>query len=146
MNRIRIAALAGLVVLASCSRSGREVVLTRDAPAPIGPYSQAVKAGGTLYVSGQLGVDPATGQLVPGGVVAQAHQALKNLGAILQAAGYSFDDVVQVQVFLEDMHDFGVVNGAYRAYFTNALPARAAVEGGRLPMDAKIEIVAVAMR
>ena len=146
MTRIGIAAAAALVALASCSRSGREVVLTKDAPAPIGPYSQAVKAGGMLYVSGQLGIDPATGQLVPGGVVAQAHQALKNLGAILQAAGYSFDDVVQVQVFLEDMDDFGLVNGAYRAYFTKALPARAAVEVAGLPMDAKVEILAVATK
>lgn len=146
MRRRRLVVVGGLLALAACTRAGREVVLTKDAPAPIGPYSQAVKVGGTLYVSGQLGIDPTTAQLVPGGVVAQAHQALKNLDAILKAAGYSLDDVVQVQVFLEDMDDFGPVNGAYRAYFTKALPARAAVEVAGLPMDAKVEILAVAMK
>jgi 2-iminobutanoate/2-iminopropanoate deaminase len=142
----RLAAIAVVLAIAACAKSGREVILTKNAPAPIGPYSQAVRVGKALYVSGQLGVDPATGQLVQGGVVAQAHQALKNLGAIIAEAGYTFDDVVQVQVFLEDMHDFGAVNGAYRAYFTSALPARAAVEVGRLPMDAKIEVLAVASK
>jgi 2-iminobutanoate/2-iminopropanoate deaminase len=146
MRPTRALAAAGVLLVAACARSGRETILTKDAPAPIGPYSQAVRVGAMLYVSGQLGIDPATGQLVQGGVVAQAHQALKNLGAILAAAGYTFDDVVQVQVFLEDMHDFGVVNGAYRSYFTKALPARAAVEVAELPMDAKIEILAVASR
>jgi 2-iminobutanoate/2-iminopropanoate deaminase len=146
MRARRLVQVMALALVASCARSDREVILTRNAPQPIGPYSQAVRVGRTLYVAGQLGVDPATNQLVQGGVVAQAHQALKNLGAILDAAGYSFDDVVQVQVFLEDMHDFGVVNGAYRSYFTTALPARAAVEVSELPMDAKIEILATAAR
>ncbi len=146
MRHHRLVLVAGVIALAACARAGREVILTKDAPAPIGPYSQAVKVGGVLYVSGQLGIDPATAQLVPGGVAAQAHQTLKNLSAILQAAGYSFDDVVQVQVFLENMDDFGLVNGVYRAYFTKALPARAAVEVAGLPMDAKVEIVAVAMK
>jgi 2-iminobutanoate/2-iminopropanoate deaminase len=146
MNHRRKVLLLPLLIAAACAKTGREAILTNDAPAPIGPYSQAVRVGGALYVSGQLGIDPATAQLVPGGVVAQAHQALKNLSAILQAAGYSLDDVVQVQVFLEDMDDFGPVNGAYRAYFTKALPARAAIEVAGLPMDAKVEILAVAVK
>ncbi len=146
MRGARLATAAVVLALAACAKTGREAVLTKNAPAPIGPYSQAVRVGQTLYVSGQLGVDPATGRLAEGGVVAQAHQALKNLGAILAEAGYGFGDVVQVQVFLEDMHDFGLVNGVYRAYFTGALPARAAVEVARLPMDAKIEILAVAVK
>ena len=141
----RRVALAVLLVVGACSRPGREAILTKDAPAPIGPYAQAVRAGNMLYVSGQLGVDPTTGALAEGGVVPQAHQALKNLGAILAAAGYSYDDVVQVQVFLDDMKDFALVNGAYRSYFTKTLPARAAVEVRRLPMDAKVEVLAVAM-
>jgi 2-iminobutanoate/2-iminopropanoate deaminase len=146
MKRGRLALLGTLVGLAACAKSGHEAVLTKDAPAPIGPYSQALRVGGTLYVSGQLGIDPASGALVQGGVVAEAHQALKNLGAILAAAGYGYDDVVQVQVFLDDMKDFGLVNGAYRSYFTKVLPARAAFEVRRLPLGAKIEILAVAAR
>jgi 2-iminobutanoate/2-iminopropanoate deaminase len=146
MRHGRLALLLLLAGVAACAKGrGHEAILTRDAPPPIAPYSQAIRAGNTLYVSGQLGVDPATGALVQGGVVAEAHQSLKNLGAILAAAGYGYDDVVQVQVFLDDMKDFGLVNGAYRAYFKTVLPARAAVEVRRLPLDARVEILAIAV-
>jgi 2-iminobutanoate/2-iminopropanoate deaminase len=134
------------LALAACARSDREVILTKKAPPPIGPYSQAVRVGQTLYVSGQLGIDPETRQLVAGGVATQAQQAMKNVEAILAAAGCSFSDVVQVQIFLEDMDDYGAVNGIYRTFFPAAAPARAAVEVAGLPLDAKVEILVVAVR
>jgi len=134
------------VALAACARSDREVILTEKAPPPIGPYSQAVRVGATLYVSGQLGIEPGTRQLVAGGVATQTQQAMKNIEAILSAAGFSFADVVQVQIFLEDMDDYGAVNGVYRGYFPQAAPARAAVVVAGLPLDAKVEILVVAVR
>jgi len=146
MSARRLVAFAALLALAACSRPDREVILTKDAPAPIGPYSQAVRAGAMLYVSGQLGIDPATGELAPGGVGPQTQQAMKNVEAILSGAGYSFADVVQVQVFLEDMDDYATMNGIYRGYFPERAPARAAVEVAGLPRDAKVEILVVAMR
>lgn len=143
-RRIAVAVLA--VALGACSRSGREAILTEDAPPPIGPYSQAIRVGDTLYVSGQLGVDPETRQLVAGGAGTQTQRALENIGAILEAGGFTFADVVQVQVFLADMDDYGAVNGVYRGFFPEAPPARAAVEVDELPMDARVEIVVVARR
>ncbi|MEE9167854.1 MAG: RidA family protein [Candidatus Neomarinimicrobiota bacterium] len=123
----------------------REVVSTAAAPAAIGPYSQAIKVGGTLYLSGQIGIDPATGQLAEDGVEAETHRALKNLGAVLEAAGFTFNDVVQVQVFLADMNDYGVMNAAYETYFRDNPPARAAIQAGRIPRDARVEIMMVAV-
>ena len=147
MSRRRPAVVAALALLAAaCTRSGREVVLTEKAPPPIGPYSQAVRVGGTLWVSGQLGIDPETRQLVVGGVGTQTQQAMANVEAILAAAGYSLADVVFVQLFLDDIDDYGAVNGIYRGYFPSAAPARAAVEVADLPLDAKVEIVVVASR
>lgn len=135
-----------LLTLAACSRSDREVILTEKAPPPIGPYSQAVRVGDTLYVSGQLGIAPESRQLVEGGVATQAQQAMKNIEAILAAAGFVFSDVVQAQIFLEDMDDYGAVNGVYRTFFAQNPPARAAVEVAGLPLDAKVEILVVAIR
>ena len=132
--------------LVACARTDREVILTDKAPPPIGPYSQAVRVGDTLYVSGQLGVDPETRQLVAGGVGTQTQQAIKNIEAILAAAGFTLADVVQVQIFLADMDDYGAVNAVYRGYFPEAPPARAAVEVDELPLDARVEIVVVARR
>ena len=134
------------LMLAACARTDREVSLTEKAPAPIGPYSQAVRVGDALYVSGQLGIAPESRQLVEGGVATQAQQAMKNVEAILAAAGFAFADVVQVQIFLEDMDDYGAVNGVYRTFFTENPPARAAVEVAGLPLDAKVEILVVAVR
>ncbi len=124
----------------------RQSIQTADAPAAIGPYSQAVQVDNTLYISGQLGIAPATGKLVEGGVAAQAAQALKNVRAILTAAGFTMADVVQVQVFLTDIADFAAINGVYKEYFTPPYPARAAFAVAALPAGGAVEILAVAVR
>jgi 2-iminobutanoate/2-iminopropanoate deaminase len=122
----------------------RETVRTDRAPAAVGPYSQAVKAGGAVWVSGQIPLDPATGALVPGDVEAQARQVLKNLGAILEAAGSGFDRVVKATVYLTDLDDFDVVNRVYAEFMPSPPPARACVQVSRLPRGARVEIDAVA--
>lgn len=124
----------------------RKAITTNAAPAAIGPYSQAVLAGNTLYISGQLGIDPATGKLADGGVAAQARQALKNTLAILAAAGFTPDHVVQVQIFLTDIADFADVNAVYKDAFTEPFPARAAFAVAALPAAAAVEILAVAVK
>jgi 2-iminobutanoate/2-iminopropanoate deaminase len=118
----------------------REAVSTSKAPAAIGPYSQAIKAGTLLFLSGQIPLDPATGQIVSGGIEAQTRQVFANIGAILQAAGTSFDAVVSATVYVADMNDFARVNEIYATYFTAPAPARATVQVARLPKDALVEI------
>jgi 2-iminobutanoate/2-iminopropanoate deaminase len=118
-------------------------VETKKAPAAIGPYSQAVIAGGLVFVSGQLPVDPETGAM-PEDIGKAAEQALKNVGAVLEAAGASLESAVKVTVFLTDMGDFPKVNAVYPSFFSEPYPARACVEVRRLPKDARIEIEAVA--
>jgi 2-iminobutanoate/2-iminopropanoate deaminase len=118
----------------------REIVATAKAPAAIGPYSQAVRAGNLLFLSGQIPIDPSTGQLVEGGVAVQARQVLDNIGAILVAAGASFDAVVTATVYLADMNDFAAVNEIYATYFPAPAPARATVQVARLPKDCRVEI------
>jgi 2-iminobutanoate/2-iminopropanoate deaminase len=118
----------------------REAISTTSAPAAIGPYSQAIKAGNLLFLSGQIPLDPATGNLVEGGVEAQTRQVFTNIGAILEAAGASFDTVVTATVYLADMNDFGKVNEVYGTYFSSPAPARATVQVARLPKDARVEI------
>ena len=115
-------------------------VSTPDAPAAIGPYSQAVRAGDFLFVSGQIPLDPSTGAIVAGGVSEQTHQVLKNLAAILSAAGASFRQVVRTTVYLSDMADFTAMNEVYGSYFPSPAPARATIQAARLPRDAKVEI------
>lgn len=127
------------------TRPKRKVIATDDAPRAIGPYSQAIQAGDTLYLSGQLGVDPATGQLVDG-VQAQTRQALLNCRAILRAAGFRLDDVVQAKVFLADLDDYRAMNATYAEVFGQAPPARAAVQVARIPLDARVEIMLTAVR
>ena len=123
-----------------------KVIAAQNAPAALGPYSHAVLAGNTLYISGQLGLDPATGALAAS-VTEQAEQGLKNLGAILQAAGMDYGDVVKTTVFLADMGDFAAVNEVYARYFTGeTLPARAAFGVAALPLGAGVEIEAIAAR
>ena len=122
----------------------KEAVLTHDAPQPIGPYSQAVRSGDFLFLSGQIPLDPATGNLVAGDIAAQTRRVLDNLVAVLEAAGASMDDVVKTTIFLADMDDFGAMNEVYGAYFSGVAPARAAVQAARLPKDARIEIEATA--
>ena len=123
----------------------KRIISTSDAPKAVGPYSQAVEAGGTLYVSGQIPVDPATGTMVEG-IEAQTEQVLKNVGAILCAAGYTFDDVVKTTVLLADMADFATVNAIYAKYYTKDMPARACFQVAKLPMGAKVEIETVAVK
>jgi len=122
----------------------REVIVTEGAPAAIGPYCQAVRVGDRLYLSGQIGIDPATGAMVEGGTEAEARQVLSNIEAILVAAGYGFEDVVQAQVFLADLNDYAVMNAVYSGAFDETFPARAAVQVARLPLDARVEIMMVA--
>jgi 2-iminobutanoate/2-iminopropanoate deaminase len=122
----------------------REVISTPEAPAAIGPYSQAVKAGGFLFVSGQIPIDPATGQMIAGDIAAQTRRVFENLRAILEAAGSSFDQVVRATVYLADMNDFGTVNEIYGTYFSSPAPARATVQVARLPKDARVEIDVIA--
>jgi 2-iminobutanoate/2-iminopropanoate deaminase len=119
-------------------------VSTADAPKAQGPYSQAVRAGGWLFLSGQIPLDPATGDLVDGDVTAQTRRVLDNIGAVLKAGGLSFADVVRTTVFLADMNDFGAMNQVYGAYFEEPYPARATVQVARLPRDVRIEIDAIA--
>ena len=123
----------------------KQVVFTEKAPAAIGPYSQAIVAGGFLFTSGQIPIDPATGSLVEGGIQAQAHQVFRNLAAVLQEAGTSFDRVVKTTVFLADMGDFAAVNEVYAQYFSGAFPARSAVQVARLPKDVGTETELVAL-
>jgi 2-iminobutanoate/2-iminopropanoate deaminase len=122
----------------------RQPVSTDQAPKAIGPYSQAIRAGQLLFLSGQVGFDPATGQLVPGGISEQTHRVLQNIGAILSAAGLSFDHVVKTTVFLADMNDFAAMNEIYATYFKSPAPARSTVQAARLPRDVKVEIEVIA--
>jgi 2-iminobutanoate/2-iminopropanoate deaminase len=124
----------------------RKAIHTEQAPRALGPYSQAVLVGSTLYVSGQLGLDPSSGRLVEGGAEAQARQALLNIRAILSAAGFSMRDVVLVQLFLADLGDFAAVNEVYKSFFEEPYPARAAVQAAALPGGGKIEIWAIAQK
>ena len=125
----------------------KTVISTADAPAAIGPYSQAVRVGDTLYTSGQVGLDPATGALVPGGIEAQTTRVLENLKAVLAEAGLDASHVVKTTVFLKDMNDFAAMNAIYARYLAPegvVAPARSTVEVARLPKDALIEIELVA--
>ncbi len=124
----------------------KKIINTQLAPKAVGPYSQAVIAGNTLYISGQLGIDPSVSKLVEGGVIAQAHQALKNMGEILKEAGYSYDDVVKTTVLLNDIADFAEVNKVYKQYFTSSYPARAAYQVAALPIGGLVEIEAIAVK
>ena len=122
----------------------KEIVQTEHAPPAIGPYSQAIKSNGLVFASGQIPLDPATGQFVPGGIEEQTRQVLKNLSAVLEAAGSSLDRVVKTTVFLIDMQEFAAMNDVYATFFTSNPPARATVQAARLPKDARVEIEAIA--
>lgn len=119
-------------------------VATPDAPAAIGPYSQAIKAGDFLYASGQIPLDPTTGTITEGGITAQTHQVLQNLGAVLKAAGVSYDRVVKTTVYLADMADFSAMNEVYAGYFSAPAPARATIQAAGLPRAVRVEIDVVA--
>jgi 2-iminobutanoate/2-iminopropanoate deaminase len=123
----------------------RDVITAPTAAAAIGPYSPAVRAGNLLFVSGQIPLDPATGQLVAGDITAQTRRVLDNMGELLKAAGGDFRSVVRTTIFLTDLEDFAVVNDVYASYFAHPYPARATVQVARLPRDVRVEIDAIAM-
>ena len=122
----------------------RHAIASDAAPKAIGPYSQAIKAGSFLFVSGQIPLDPATGAMVEGDIAAQTRRVFANLEAILAAAGATFDHVVRTTVYLADMNDFATVNEIYGTYFSSPAPARATVQAARLPKDARVEIDLIA--
>lgn len=124
----------------------KKVIATQQAPAAIGPYSQAIQTGNFLFASGQLGLDPATGNFPSGGVKEQTEQAFKNVKAILAAAGYTIADVVKTTVFLADMNDFATVNEVYATQFEGAFPARSAVAVKTLPKNGLVEIEVIAYK
>lgn len=123
----------------------REIISTKDAPQAIGPYSQAVKAKGFIFTSGQVAIDPATQQVVAGDVAAQTDRVLRNLSEILEAAGSGLGKVVRASVFLKNMDDFAAMNSVYGKYFSTAPPARSTVEVARLPKDVLVEIDVIAL-
>jgi 2-iminobutanoate/2-iminopropanoate deaminase len=124
----------------------KKVIRTNRAPAAIGPYSQAIRNGDFLFVSGQLGIDPATGNFPEGGVREQAAQVFKNIRALLSEAGFSMDDVVKTTVFLTDMADFAAVNEIYASHFQGNFPARSTVAVAGLPKNGRVEIELIAVR
>ncbi len=123
----------------------REVVSTKDAPQAIGPYSQAIKANGFVFTSGQIGIDPATQQVVAGDVAVQTDRVLRNLSEILEAAGSGLGKVVRSTVFLKSMNDFAAMNQVYGQYFSSDAPARSTLEVARLPKDVLVEIDVIAL-
>lgn len=123
----------------------RNVISTTNAPAAIGPYSQAIEANGFVFASGQIPVNPTTGE-IPEGIEAQAEQVMKNMKTLLEAAGTSVENVVKTTVFIKSMDDFGTINGIYSQYFKTECPARSCVEVARLPKDVLLEMEAIAIK
>lgn len=121
----------------------KKIIATKDAPQAIGPYSQAIRLGDLLFVSGQIAIDPQTANIIEGDIEAQTEQVLKNIAAIIEAAGMSLQDVVKCTCFLKDMNDFVIFNGVYERYFGKILPARETVEVSRLPKDVLVEVSAI---
>ena len=139
----------GAVLFTACeseSNGLKKVIATDQAPKAIGPYSQAILVDGTLYLAGQIALDPSSGKLVEGGIEVQTRRVMQNLNAVLDAAGYQFDDVVQTQVFLSNLNHYKAMNLVYATYFEERPPARAVVEVARIPRDALVEIMMVAQR
>lgn len=124
----------------------KKIIITPNAPQPIGPYSQAVLMGNTLYCSGQVAIDPATGNMVQDSIEAETNQVMKNVGALLQAAGMDYSDVVKASIFISDMNQFARINETYAKFFTADFPARETVQVSRLPKDANVEISVVAVK
>jgi 2-iminobutanoate/2-iminopropanoate deaminase len=124
----------------------KQAIVTNNAPAAVGPYSQAIKVGNVLYLSGQIAIDPKTGDMNSGSIEQQTIQVLENIKAVLNASGYRLSDVVQSQVFLTDLENYKSMNKVYAEYFTSKPPARATVEVARLPLNAAVEIMVTAAR
>lgn len=123
-----------------------QIIFSPEAPAPIGPYSQAVLAGNTLYVSGNIALDPETGELINENITEETHAVMKNMEAVLRAAGFSFSDVVKCTIFIKDMGEFTTINEAYGQYFTAHPPARETVEVSKLPKNVNVEISCIAVK
>jgi len=123
----------------------KEIILSKNAPAPIGPYSQAVKVNGTLYMSGQIPIDPATGELVNEDVAAETKQVMENIGAVLAAAKMDFTNVVKCTIFIRNMAEYSIINGVYGSYFNDQPPARETVQVSKLPKDVNVEISCIAV-
>ena len=136
------------LIFSACADDGenREVIFTSDAPAAIGPYSQGIRVGNTLYLAGQIALDPISGKLVKGGIKAQTDRVLKNLGAVLKAGGFNYSHVVQVQAYLANLNDYRHMNDVYTTYFGGSKPARAVVEVARIPRNALVEIMMIAVK
>lgn len=132
----------------SCQEKSKmkTIINTEKAPAPIGPYSQAVRTGGTLYLSGQIAIDPATGELKTSDIQTETHQVMKNIGAVLNEAGFDYSNIVKCSIFIADMDQFSAINEVYGSYFEKDFPARETVEVARLPKDVKVEISVIAVR
>ena len=124
----------------------KSIINSKSAPAPIGPYSQAVKSNGTLYVSGHIAIEPASGNMVLGDIVKETHQVMNNLQAILKEAGMDFSNVVKCSIFVKDLNNFATINKVYGEYFTSEPPARETVEVSRLPKDVNVEISCIAIK
>ncbi|WKK76830.1 RidA family protein [Marivirga salinae] len=124
----------------------KQIIQTKEAPAPIGPYNQAILAGDTLYVSGQIALDAQSGELINENITEETHQVMKNLEAILSEAGMGFSDVVKCSIFVKDMGNFATINEAYGMYFKENPPARETVEVARLPKDVNVEISCIAIK
>lgn len=124
----------------------KKIIVTEKAPKAIGPYSQAVEANGVMYISGQIPIDPSVGKVIDGGIKEQTEQVLKNIGAILEAAGLNYSNVVKTTCLLSDMDNFAAMNEVYARYFTSEMPARAAYGVVKLPLGALIEIESIAVR
>ncbi|HQW22338.1 MAG TPA: RidA family protein [Bacteroidia bacterium] len=124
----------------------KRIIKTSNAPAPIGPYNQAVEVNGTLYVSGQIAINPADGQLVMLNIIREATQVMENISAILKEAGYTFSDIVKTTIFLNEMNNFATINDVYANYFTDNFPARETVEVSGLPKNVNVEISVIAVK
>jgi len=125
----------------------KKIINTKEAPAPVGPYNQSILAGGTLYVSGQIAIDPSTGDLITDNIESETEQVMKNIGSILREAGMTYENVVKASVFVNDMHNYGKINGVYARFFDEATaPARELVEVTNLPKFVNIEISVIAVK
>ncbi len=144
--KITFVLLAALGITGCAATATKEVVATKDAPAAIGPYSQAIKFGNMLFLAGQIPIDPKTNQLNTGSIEEQTKLVLDNLKAVLAANGMTMDDVVSTTVFLKDLNEFGKMNAIYGSYFKDKPPARATVQVARLPRDVLVEISAIAAK
>ncbi|MDA9127844.1 RidA family protein [Flavobacteriaceae bacterium] len=123
----------------------KKIIHTHEAPAPIGPYNQAVRMGNTVYTSGQIAIDPKTGSLIQGSIADETHQVMRNMQAVLEAAGFGFEQVLKSTIFITNMDDFGAINEVYGSYFDSATaPARETVQVARLPKDVRVEISMIA--